>query len=648
MTINPTSGKSTVVDFGKISYSHSDAGKTYEYRITESGDVKSVKNAASRIIRVTVDDNGNGSLEVTPDYGTEGMTFTNTYDASGTLDLKGTKTIKNRKFKSGDSWTFTVTADDENAPMPTNKVITINPTDADGKEYDLEFGTIPYGLKDINKTYVYTITETGTVDGVTNDSDTHTVTVTISDNGDGTLKVDADYSDATLLSKKVKFTNTYNRKGEYNLVAKKTIEGRNFKFGDTWTFKVETSEGAPLPKKLEETIRPISGTSADIDFGKIEFTEEHVGKEFTYTISEVKGNVDGINYDENSYSVIVKVDTDADGKLLITPTYVDEEKKLTFTNKYSADGEATLAGKKVIQGREFKDGDEWTFTVTGEDKDGNAAPLPYPASVTINPQSGTTAPIDFGTIKYSEKDIDKTYVYTITESGIVDGVVNDTKVHTATVKVKDNDDGTLKVTVKYSDGKDGFVFTNTYSVSTPTPTPSEEPTATPSTTPSATETPGPSETPGTTPEATATPETTPEASATPGTTPEATATPAATPETTPGQTPGPDATPTPEVVPTPDNTPNPVVTPGNNPTPTPPHGTVLGARKVRMGGKQAAVLGARRGADFAVLGKRRRPSTGDSMSLLIWIITMSVAMGGAITSSTLLSLENGRKRRRRR
>ena len=138
------------------------------------------------------------------------------------------------------------------------------------------------------------------------------------------------------------------------------------------------------------------------------------------------------------------------------------------------------------------------------------------------------------------------------------------------------------------------------------------------------------------------------APATLGTTPEATATPVATPETTPGQTPGPESTPTPEVAPTPDNTPNPVVTPGNNPTPTPPHGTVLGARKVRMGGTQAAVLGARRGADFAVLGKRRRPSTGDSMALLIWIITMSVAMGGAITSSTLLSLENGRKRRRRR
>ena len=52
---------------------------------------------------------------------------------------------------------------------------------------------------------------------------------------------------------------------------------------------------------------------------------------------------------------------------------------------------------------------------------------------------------------------------------------------------------------------------------------------------------------------------------------------------------------------------------------------------------------------LAVLGKRRRKTlTGGSMALLIWIITMSVAMGGAITSSTMLSLENGRKRRRRR
>ncbi len=213
-------------------------------------------------------------------------------------------------------------------------------------------------------------------------------------------------------------------------------------------------------------------------------------------------------------------------------------------------------------------------------------------------------------------------------------IVNDEAARDNVVRVSNTQPVTVELVNTYTD--DG-------KTPTPTTTPDGETTPSPSTTPSVPEnTPEPSATPGTTPEATATPEATPE------TTPEATATPVATPETTPGQTPAPEESPTPEVAPTPDSTPNPIVTPGNNPTPTPPRGTVLGARKVRMGGTQAAVLGARRGADFAVLGKRRRPSTGDSMALLIWIITMSVAMGGAITSSTMLSLENGRKRRRRK
>ncbi|MCM1233852.1 MAG: hypothetical protein NC489_27400, partial [Ruminococcus flavefaciens] len=571
------------------------------------------------------------------------MTFDNSYTASGTLELKGTKTIKNRKFQTGDKWTFTVSADKQKAPLPTNKEITINPTD--GKEFSLDFGTITFGLNDIGETYIYTIAETGEVKGVTNDNETHTVTVEVSDNGNGTLKINAKYSDDALfgLISGLKFTNTYNRKGEYNLVAHKTIEGRKFKLGDNWKFTVTGTADAedvnvPMPERSEVTIRPMSGTLADIDFGKIEFKDEHAGHEFTYTIFEVEGNIEGIDYDKNSYSVKVKVDA-VDGGLIITPTYVDEEKKLTFTNTYSATGEITLAGKKVIQGRDFEDGDTWTFTVSGVEKDGQAeiVPMPSTTSVIINPKNGTNTPIDFGTITYSEKDDGKTYVYTITESGEVEGVTNDAKVHTVTVKVEDNKDETLSITVKSSDGGEEFEFTNTYSVSTPTPgtpAPTTTPTATPETT----------ATPGTTPSTTETPA----PSATPETTPEATATPAVTPDQTPAPTttPSVEETPVPENTPNPEGTPNPIVTPGNNPAPT-PRGSVLGARKVRVGGTRAAVLGARRGADFAVLGKRRRPSTGDSMALLIWIITMSVAMGGAVTSSVLLSLENGRKRRRR-
>ncbi|MGN0380368.1 MAG: hypothetical protein ACI4EP_00650, partial [Suilimivivens sp.] len=67
-----------------------------------------------------------------------------------------------------------------------------------------------------------------------------------------------------------------------------------------------------------------------------------------------------------------------------------------------------------------------------------------------------------------------------------------------------------------------------------------------------------------------------------------------------------------------------------------PTGEVRGARRIEQGGTDAAVLGARRGSDFAVLGKRRRPATGDSVAMLVWIMALAAAIGGAITSTIAL------------
>ena len=71
--------------------------------------------------------------------------------------------------------------------------------------------------------------------------------------------------------------------------------------------------------------------------------------------------------------------------------------------------------------------------------------MPENSSVTIKPTNGTSTAVDFGKISYTEKDAGNTYTYTITESGTVAGVTNDTS-KTVTVKVEDNGDGTLKIT----------------------------------------------------------------------------------------------------------------------------------------------------------------------------------------------------------
>lgn len=180
----------------------------------------------------------------------------------------------------------------------------------------------------------------------------------------------------------------------------------------------------------------------------------------------------------------------------------------------------------------------------------------------------------------------------------------------------------------------------------PSAVPTSTPTAVPSLMPSVTPTTVPEETPDATPSAvptstpTATPEETPDAtpSATPSATP--TATPEETPDTTPSATPSATPTATPEE--TTGVTPDSTQTPGTTVVPSVEQhneGTVLGARRVEAG---EAVLGVTRGSEYAVLGKRRSPQTGDSIAFIIWVITFVAAVSGVIFSLVKIKANNVR------
>ena len=87
----------------------------------------------------------------------------------------------------------------------------------------------------------------------------------------------------------------------------------------------------------------------------------------------------------------------------------------TIYNLYEATGtlgegetKGALEFEKVLEGRDWEDFDEYTFTITS--KDG-----PLPETTTLTAKKGQTT-FDFGTIKYSEKDVNKTYNYVITET----------------------------------------------------------------------------------------------------------------------------------------------------------------------------------------------------------------------------------------
>ena len=139
------------------------------------------------------------------------------------------------------------------------------------------------------------------------------------------------------------FTNIYGT--SVGLTGTKTLSGRDFQSGDTFTFTITREDGAPAPvddkgKSLTEvTIQPTSGEkSAEIDFGTIYFTPEVLGEgenpqTFTYTITEQSGSIDGMTYDTDPRTVKIQVTAQKDGSMkaeVVDP----EDGSLSWTNTW--------------------------------------------------------------------------------------------------------------------------------------------------------------------------------------------------------------------------------------------------------------------------------------------------------------------------
>ena len=106
--------------------------------------------------------------------------FTNTYETEGETYIYVKKSLEGRSWQDGDDWTFTLTAAD-GTPMPATTVI--HATSENTSEF--RFGPIAYDQDDIGETYTYTVTESGTVDGVTNDgTPAKTATVSVAYNAE--------------------------------------------------------------------------------------------------------------------------------------------------------------------------------------------------------------------------------------------------------------------------------------------------------------------------------------------------------------------------------------------------------------------------------------------------------------------------------
>ena len=412
---------------------------------------------------VTVVDNGDGTLTATAVYGDAGNKFVNTYTAAPVeASLVGKKNLQVvpvglTPADITGKFTFTV-AGEEGAPMPASTSVH---NDADGK---VDFGKITFTLDDLNKalgekpekrehTFTYTVTESGEVAGVTNDAKlSREVSFTVTDNGKGKLSVSRNPDGDAAFT----FTNVYNvtpieKSVTDQIVATKVLKGRDLKEGE-FSFKLVEGEGKGAK---------VVATGTNAADGKITMSAVKYDKPGThiYTLREVNGGTTskGITYSNAKYTIVTTITDNGDGTLSATHE-LQGDKPATFENSYSVtptDAELDFGLSKAIDGREWTDGDEFSFTITAPD----GAPLPNPATVTVSKRDAKDgiAAIKFGKIRYTAAG---TYKYEIRENaGSTVGMTYDAHVATAEVTVTEDGDGILTANVtKKENGR----FTNTY------------------------------------------------------------------------------------------------------------------------------------------------------------------------------------------
>lgn len=413
-------------------------------------------------IVTTIADNGKGQLVATHELkdakDVKSIEFKNAYTTNATeASLAGIKNLQvDDALTPADitgKFTFTVTGE-EGAPMPASTSVHNN---VDGK---VDFGKITFTLDDLNKavgekpekrehTFTYTVTESGEVAGVTNDAKpSREVSFTVTDDGKGNLRVSRKPDGDAAFT----FTNTYNvtpveTSVTEQITATKVLTGRNLKDGE---FSFELVEGDKVVAK---------GTNADdgtIAMDKITYTKP--GK-YTYTLREVNGGTTskGITYGDAKYTIETTITDKGDGTLKAEHVLKDAT-AATFKNTYSVtplDAELDFDLSKAIDGRDWTDSDEFSFTITAAE----GTPLPDPATVTVNKHDAKDgiAAVKFGKIRYTAAG---TYTYEIRENaGNAAGMAYDGHVATAEVTVTENGEGKLTANVTK---KESGRFTNTY------------------------------------------------------------------------------------------------------------------------------------------------------------------------------------------
>lgn len=451
-----------------VAFTQSDAGKTYTYKVAEVNGGEAGYTYDGTVytvtIKVTISDTGKLTVTTTVTGGESAGTyvctsdsaqpnpvtlaFTNSYKADGNVHIEGTKTLSGRDLADGEfSFAVKYAAGGDDLLSAKN--------DANGS---IDFGTLTYSTESLAQLVndgkaaksqdgkwtvdyvVYEKTDGLKESGITPQTESIHFTVTVVDNGDGTLAATANTGNGLV------FENAYSTGDPIEVglsgikilkagkgLAPASIEGK-------FTFTVTSDDkAAPMPQKTTAT----NDANGNVDFGSIKFSLDDLNKALGSTntgAADTDNSAASKADDQGSQGAEGQngaADSDAAGQ-------ADSEQGSAADSDNGAEGQGAVMAADDGQG---------AASAKAAANDADAA------DDGSDQAQGNEPPTRAGV---SRSHI---FTYKVMESGSADGVTNDPQA-TKEVSFKVTDDGNGKLTVERqgSASDPAFAFTNTYSV----------------------------------------------------------------------------------------------------------------------------------------------------------------------------------------